>query len=181
MSQPKSITAAQADEGNVASGTHRQTRTRPRDDEDEEKQRTQAWLPRACLPCDAHLPTRTRGHLRAVRSERPQPCSRRQPEWTAAVRSMKPIHAEIQRDDRSWRNNLHPLPPIESIVASPLMRHVVAIHIKRARGWTPMGNASLALLAQRAPNLQSLWCKLTLTPKAARVACQDHIVKPPTG
>ena len=85
-------------------------------------------------------------------------------EWSAAVRSMKPIDAEIYRFERDSTGALRALPSIQSICASPLRRHVAAIHIKGQYDWTPMDNASLALLAQHAPNLTSLHCTLTLTP-----------------
>ena len=90
-------------------------------------------------------------------------------EWSAAVRSMKPIRASIARDNSEWRsirerNACRPLPPIASIIVSPLLRHVAAIEIKHNRVWTQLTNAPLALLAQYAPNLQSLWCTLILTP-----------------
>ena len=87
--------------------------------------------------------------------------------WAAAVKWMKPIHASIERvlENKVFR----PLPPVERIVGSPLLRHLAAIHIRDAGtssgfSWTPLSTASLALLVQHAPNLQSLWCDLTLTP-----------------
>ena len=80
-------------------------------------------------------------------------------EWSETVRSMAPINAAIQR--RIWRlksmkKKFRPLPPVARIVASPLLRHIASIHISGARGVTPLDNASLGLLAQHAPNLQSL-------------------------
>ena len=91
-------------------------------------------------------------------------------EWSAAVRSMKPIHASIERD--TWSSSWHsvervfrPLCAIKRIVASPLLRHVASIHIRATNAvMTPLNNKSLALLAQNAPYLTSLWCDLTLTP-----------------
>ena len=89
-------------------------------------------------------------------------------EWAAAVRSMKTISATIERDE--WRlcyvgKPFHPLPPIVSIIGSALLRHIATIQIKRSdESRTPLDTASLGLLAQRTPNLTSLWCKLTLTP-----------------
>ena len=53
-----------------------------------------------------------------------------------------------------------PWPPIATIVGSPLLRHLSAIHITNACRRTPRNNASLSLLAQHAPNLTSLWCAL---------------------
>ena len=89
--------------------------------------------------------------------------------WSAAVVSMKPIHASFKRDAWECRdqNKLFrgPLPPVESIVSSPLLRHLAAVHFRNMTGaGVPLDNASLALLAQHTPNLQSLWCTLTLTP-----------------
>ena len=90
--------------------------------------------------------------------------------WFAAVRSMAPIHASIERykrgshrERKAWR----PLPPIVRIAGSPLLRHLGAIQICKAGAfYTPLDNAALALVAQHAPNLQTLWCQLTLTPDA---------------
>ena len=57
-----------------------------------------------------------------------------------------------------------PFPSIAFIAASPLLRHLAALHIKDACAFlTPLDNASLGLLEQFAPNLQSLGCRLTLT------------------
>ena len=88
--------------------------------------------------------------------------------WATAVRSMKPINAAIERDEwqlHSQRKPFRPLPPIASIAGSPLLRHLAVIQIRHANAsWTPLDNGSLGLLAQYAPNLTSLWCKLTLTP-----------------
>ena len=84
--------------------------------------------------------------------------------WAAVVRSMKPIDAAIERvDDGS--DAFRPLPPIASIVSSPLLRHVSAIHIRGdyTDAWTPLNTESLGLLAQHASSLTSLWCALTLT------------------
>ena len=53
-------------------------------------------------------------------------------EWTAAVRSMAAIHASIQRDQLvSLREKqaFRPLPLIEPIVGSPLLRHLAAIQL----------------------------------------------------
>ena len=88
-------------------------------------------------------------------------------EWAAAVRSMKPIHAWIQRVD--WQSNgvnrlFRPFPPIQSVLGSALLRHLAVLHISHAgANWTPLTSASLSLLAQHAPNLTSLWCKFTIT------------------
>ena len=84
--------------------------------------------------------------------------------WAAAVRSTKPIPATIEREGS---NSGPPLPPIEGIVGSPLLRHVAAIDfIDPDLNWPPLNNESLGLLAQHAPNLQSLSCGLRLTPIA---------------
>ena len=89
-------------------------------------------------------------------------------EWSAAVRSMAPIHAAIQRDacgSIRERQAFRSLPPIPSIVVSPLFHHIATLQIRHpGASWTPLNNDSLALLAQHAPNLQSLWCTLSLTP-----------------
>ena len=88
-------------------------------------------------------------------------------EWAAAVRSMKPINALLERD--YWRSQsagavFCPLPPIAHIVRSPLLRHVAAIHVRQKNGRAPLTYESLGLLGQHVPNLTSLWCTLTLTP-----------------
>ena len=85
--------------------------------------------------------------------------------WSAAVRSMKPIDAMVERDlRRSTREKPPPpLPPMARLVCSPLLRHLSAIHIN-ACGWTPLDNESLCLLARHASSLAALWCMLTLTP-----------------
>ena len=87
--------------------------------------------------------------------------------WAAAARSMKPIHASIERDECGWERDrivFRPLPPIASLVGSPLLRHIATIHIRHSGlCWTPFNTETLGLLTQHAPNLQSLWCDLTLT------------------
>ena len=91
-------------------------------------------------------------------------------EWVAAVSSMKPINAVMERSE--WgsdreRDAFCPLPPIASMVGSPLLRHLAAIQFSRHAilcvSLTPLDNVSLGLLAQHAPSLTSLWCTLTLT------------------
>ena len=93
--------------------------------------------------------------------------------WATAVRSMKPILARIERDyGVSFReqNAFRPLASISSIAASPLLRHIAALHVRGKIGLcTPLDNASLGLLVQHAPNLTSLWCNLTLTPNVPPV------------
>ena len=83
--------------------------------------------------------------------------------WSAAVRSMKAIRGEIQ-SDVCFPDSGHPLPPIDRLVVSPLLRHLTAIEIAHADIWTMLDTASLGLLAQHASSLTSLGCKLTLTP-----------------
>ena len=86
--------------------------------------------------------------------------------WSVAVRSMKSIQAVMERDGRSTpaAKRLHPFPRIVRIVASPLLRHLGAIQLRAPdRSLTRLKNASLALLAQHAPNLQSLHCELRFT------------------
>ena len=150
----------------AVSRTGGQTRRRARDEEDEKQQHPQP---------SAHVSPAMRIYRHALESVfamldlgdlcRVLAVSR---EWSAAVRSMKPTNASIQRDSRTWvysKDAYRPLPPIASIVASPLLRHLAAIEISGAVAtWTPLDNASLALLAHHAPNLMSMWCALTLTP-----------------
>ena len=88
--------------------------------------------------------------------------------WAAAVKSMKPIDTTMERE---YNRPFHAgsafslLPPVRSIVASPLMRHLAGIHIGVCSNhWTPLDNASVALLAHHALNLTSLRCGLELTP-----------------
>ena len=91
-------------------------------------------------------------------------------DWSAAVKCMRPVNASIARDE--WRSIFEkkvfrPVFPNASLVASPLLRHLAALHITHAHSgvvWTELDNASLAVLAQHAPNLRSLWCKLALRP-----------------
>ena len=89
--------------------------------------------------------------------------------WSAAVRSMAPIRASIQRD---WQSKTYrPLPSIRCIVGSPLLRHIasiasIQIRLRKLSGgtsWNPLDSASLILLAQHAPNLTSLRCNFMLT------------------
>ena len=79
-------------------------------------------------------------------------------EWAAAVRSMKLIHASMERDYTGWLcRRYHRFPPISRIVGSPLLRHLAALHLSDFRGaWIPLSNECLDLLAQHAPDLQSL-------------------------
>ena len=95
-------------------------------------------------------------------------------EWSAAVRSMAPIHAKIDLGECESTPEMEgfcSVASIRRIVASPLLRHIAAIqtfHPGRKEGtfWTPLNTESLALLAQHAPNLSSLSCALTLAPHA---------------
>ena len=83
--------------------------------------------------------------------------------WSAAVRSMAPIAGEIDRDGDLF----HSLPPIASIVGSPLLRHLATLQIRKADlSLTPLNNVSLRLLARHAPNLTSLGCLLKHRPNA---------------
>ena len=167
MSQANKQTSP-ADGGSVASRTRRQTRIRGRDEDGEEKQPAAPpsshvspamRLYRHALECIlAMLELTDLIHILSVSRS-----------WSAAVQSMAPIHASIQR--RHWCENsaFRPLPPIESIVGSPLLRHLAAIQISQAgrdRGvsWTSLNNASIGLLAEHAPNLTSLGCELRLMP-----------------
>ena len=158
-------TAAQADEGNVASRTRRQTRMRARDDDGEEKQQA----PHS----SAHVSPAMRIYRHALEAifgmlalndlTRILAVSRA---WSAAVRSMKPILAPMAYCSRQpiLGKRFHPLPPIARLIDSPLLRHLSAIQLMHEGAWTPLNNASLGLLAQHAPNLTSLFCDLTLTP-----------------
>lgn len=88
-------------------------------------------------------------------------------EWSAAVRSMKPIHAMLERAHSAnlfARSYSRPLPSIADIVGSSLLRRIAMIQIKSHLNWSRLDNASLGLLAQRAPHLTSLGCCLTWTP-----------------
>ena len=156
-------------EGRVDSCPHNQPRMRARDEEGGEEQRAahpsvgvspaMRLYRHALESVLGMLELRDLGRIVAVSRE-----------WSAAVRSMAPINAAIQRNQRGSAHEFEfeafrPLPPIASIVASPLLRHLAAIEIEHEGPfWTPLDNVSLALLAQHAPNLRSLWCTLTLTP-----------------
>ena len=160
MSHPKQSDA----QGNFASTSPKHTRRRS--DEDQQEQHAD--------PPPAHVSPAMRIYRHALEAvlgilelndfSRAVAVSR---DWSDAVRSMKPIHARIERnacgfgrERKAWR----PLPPIASIVASPILRHIAAIHITHNdASFTPLDNDSLGLLAQHAPNLQSLWCKLIPT------------------
>ena len=159
MSHPKHNDA----EGNVASRARGQTRMRPRDEDGEEE-------PRAAQS-SAHVSPAMRVYRHALESifamltlEDLAHILAVSRSWSAAVGSMKLIQASMERDARKSRIGgkvFRPLPPIARIVGSPLLRHLVTIQIEDAsRHWTPLNCASLGLLAQHAPNLTSLQCKL---------------------
>ena len=59
-----------------------------------------------------------------------------------------------------------PLPPIASIIGSPILHHIAVIQCAcmDENGYIPMDNAALALLTQHAPNLTALWCTPIRTP-----------------
>ena len=85
--------------------------------------------------------------------------------WSAAVRSMAPLHATIERDEYQLRRKARAFRPLPPIAGIPLLRHLAVIHISHeGESWTPLNSESLGLLAQHAPNLTSLWCTLTLAP-----------------
>ena len=173
MSESNSRTTAQSNGESAASHTRRQTRIRSREEEGTEEHRAQP---------SAHVSPAMRIYRHALESifamleladlSRALAVNR---EWAAAVRSMKPINASIERDNRGWfdtRTDFRPLPPIARIVASSLLRHLAAIHIGYENAsWTPLSNASIGLLSQYAPTLTSLWCKLILT--------NDPLIFPP--
>ena len=160
-------TTGSADEGCVSSCTHNQTSMQVQINEDEEKL--------LAHPSATHCSPAMRLYRHALESilgmltledlSRFLAVSR---EWSAAVRSMKPIDAVLEREFK-WSlgggSACPPLPPVQSIITSPLLRHLAAILISGvAAPWTPLDNASVALLAHHAPNLISLWCKLQFTP-----------------
>ena len=149
----------------MSSCTHNQTSMQAHTNEDEEKQHAQ--------PADTHGSPTMRLYRHALESilgmlplddlSRVLAVSR---EWSVAVKSMKPTHASIERDQ--WRSEckgkaFRPLPHIQSIVSSPLLRHLAGIRISVfAASWTVLDSASLGLLAQHAPNLTSLRCEINL-------------------
>ena len=149
----------------ATSRTGGQTRRRARDADDEKEQHPQP---------SAHVSPAMRIYRHALESAFAMldlgdlsRCLAVSREWAAAVRSMKPIHTSIERDEyqmRSEKRVCHPLPPVLSIVASPLLRHLAAIQIHSSSpSWTALDNVSLGLLVQHAPNLTALCCTLTLT------------------
>ena len=165
-SQSNHHTTTQSDEGSAALRTCTQTRIRARDEEGEEKQPT--------AQPSSHVSPAMRIYRHALEAilamleladlSLALAVNR---EWAAAVRSMKPINALIERHNRRWcgrSNAVQPLPPIARLVGSPLLRHLSAIQISDAGGWTSLTNGSLGLLSQHAPTLTSLWCELTLMP-----------------
>ena len=88
--------------------------------------------------------------------------------WCAAVRSMKPINASIEFGKNSSIES-HPvrlLPPIEDLVASPLLRQLAAIQISHGDESTWLDNDSLVLLTKHVPDLVSLGFTLVITSMA---------------
>ena len=161
MSKPNPIDH----DGTVASRTRRQTRIRARD-EDEQKQHT--------AQSSSHVSPAMRIYRHALESifamlelEDLSHALAVSCEWSAAVRSMTPIHVTLEcigcRSPMD-PNAFGPLPPVANIVVSPLLRHLAAIHLSHSWDWATLNTASLHLLAQHAPNLTSLWCSLTVTP-----------------
>ena len=164
MSNPKPNDA----EGKATGRAHKHTRSRSRDEADDEEKQPAA-------PSSAHVSPAMRIYRHALESicgmlelgdlSRVLAVSR---SWSAAVRSMTPTHAVISRDERASireRNVFRPLPRIARIIRSPLLRHLAAIQISGLRAAeTSLTNESIDLLAQHAPNLNALWCKLSLTP-----------------
>ena len=155
-------------QGQRISDTHKETRMHSRVEEGEENQHG--------AQSSTHVTPATRLYRHALESilrmltladlSRALAVSR---EWSAAVRSMKPIDGKIEREHSGgFFEQVRPLPPIASIVESPLVRHLAAIHIQRGGG-PALDNASLGLLAQHAPNLTSLCCEIKLTPGEALI------------
>ena len=153
MSQPNKQTTSPADDGSVASRTRRQTRIRSRGEGDEKQ---------AAAPSSSHVSPAMRIYRHAIESI----CGMLEledliqiiavsREWSAAVRSMKSINAEIYRGAST-------LASIRRMAVSPLLRHIATIDI--GRYYAPLDNESLGLLAQHAPNLTSLECIFKLTP-----------------
>ena len=153
----KKITAT-ADEGKASrSGKGgKQKRIRPRDEEGEEKQ--------PVAQSSAHVSPAVRIYRHALEAafgmlelsdlSRVLAVSR---EWSAAVKSMAPIRGTLASKH---------MPNIKRVVLvrCPLMRHIATLDIMRAgHSWSPLSDTSLALLARRIPNLQSLRCNLSLT------------------
>ena len=84
--------------------------------------------------------------------------------WSAAVRSMAPIHASLDRDDRgSIRCSTDAFDPEHRGIFAHAPSHRYS-YLGDGPSYTLMDNAALSLLAQHAPNLQSLWCQLDLAP-----------------
>ena len=166
MRQSNHQTTGQSDEESAAPHTH----TRMRDEEDEENPHSQKPSAYASPAVRIYrhalesifemLNLADLSHTLAV-----------SPEWSAAVRSMKPIHASIEFDKHSSieRHLVRLLPPIEGFVASPLLRHLGTIHISHADESTRLDNASLALLTAHAPNLTLLSCTLVITSMASLI------------
>ena len=161
-----SLPAPNAAEGSVASRTRRQRRRRPRDEEEEEQDTAQpSTYVSPAMRIYQHALEAILAMLELSDLSRALAVSG---SWSAAVRSMAPIHASMERDeDRSFCEGkaFRPLPAVVLIIGSPLLRHVAAIAIRHASpSWTKLDNDSLGLLAQHAPNLTSLKCVLKLTP-----------------
>ena len=158
----------------MASRTRWQMRMRARDEEDEEKQ--PAVQPSAhvspAMRIYRHALECVLGMLKLEDLIQILAVSR---SWAAAVRSMKPIHASIERHQQRSRIEgkvFRPLPPVCRLANSSLMRHIAVIEISHSAAdfsWTRLNTASLGLLARYARNLTSLWCTLTLTSRVPLV------------
>ena len=165
----RNLAAVQADEGSVPAHSHDRTRLQSQTNEDEQKQHAHPFPVHGspAMRLYRHAQESILGMLTLEDLSRALAVSR---EWSAAVCSMKPIHAVLERDlRRSTRERpLRQFPPMARLVSSPLLRHLSAIQLwdPRAIGGplTCLNLASLGLLAQHAPNLTSLWCTLILTP-----------------
>ena len=76
---------------------------------------------------------------------------------------MKPIGAFVERGP--WQP-FETASVVQRIAVSPLVRHLVTLQIRETdTDLFPLNKQSLALLAQHAPNLTSLWCAVELAPK----------------
>ena len=161
MSQPNNKPTTEPDEGTATPHAHKQSRRRARDEEEEKQSAAPSSHVSPAMRIYQHALESICGMLELDDLSRILGVSL---SWSAAVRSMAPINATIDRCEWISRYAFRALPPIESIVASPLMRHIAALQIRHQNNsrWTPLNNASLSLLSQHAPNLTSLWCTLTL-------------------
>ena len=173
------LAAGPTDEASVASRTRRQTRIRARD---EEKQ------PSAPSSGSVHVSPAMRIYRHALESvfgmlelEDLAHILSVSRSWAAAVRSMAPIRAVIDRGEwalRRAKKTFVPLPPIETIVLrtyrrhpNPARRHIVDPAGKRV-AWSPGATHSK-------PHLTLVRAD-THTKRTAHPARQVNVAGPPT-